>query len=85
VLVKLVEHQSSVRVLAECARQMNKCMLWSLLQVLVKWNIQRGVPVLVKTGTESRLKENLWGMLDYKLTDGQMVREGGRVSRLVDV
>nr|ACL13982.1 dihydroxyacetone reductase [Dunaliella salina] len=41
-------------------------------RILVKWSVQRGVPVLVKTGTASRLKENLWGMMDYKLTDEQM-------------
>ena len=43
-------------------------------QVLVKWSVQRGIPVLVKTGTASRLKENLIGMHDYNLTEGQMVR-----------
>jgi diketogulonate reductase-like aldo/keto reductase len=35
--------------------------------------MQRGVPVLVKTGTLGRLKENLWGMMDWKMTDEQMV------------
>lgn len=40
----------------------------------MKWGVQRGTPVLVKTGTASRLKENLLGMFDFKLTDEQMVR-----------
>jgi len=48
-------------------------------QILVKWSVQRGVPVLVKTGTASRLKENLWGMMDYKLTDAQMVSRASHI------
>ncbi len=36
--------------------------------MLIKWNIQRGVPVIAKTSSAERLKENLEGMYDWKLT-----------------
>jgi len=44
-----------------------------LLQVLVRWCIQRGIPVLVKTSTLARLKENIVGMMDWRLADEHMV------------
>lgn len=47
-------------------------------QVLVRWSMQRGVPALVKTGSLGRLKENLFGQMDYRLTDEQMVGGGAR-------
>ncbi|GFR45609.1 hypothetical protein Agub_g7006 [Astrephomene gubernaculifera] len=37
-------------------------------QVLIKWNIQRGVPVIAKTANPARLAENLAGMYDWKLS-----------------
>ncbi|GIL46419.1 hypothetical protein Vafri_3418 [Volvox africanus] len=37
-------------------------------QVLLKWNIQRGVPVIAKTSSLERLAENLGGMYDWKLS-----------------
>jgi 2,5-diketo-D-gluconate reductase A len=61
----LLPHPVVSKVAEECGKSNG--------QVLVKWSVQRGVPVLVKTGTASRLKENLWGMMDYKLSDAQMV------------
>ncbi|KAG2487994.1 hypothetical protein HYH03_013433 [Edaphochlamys debaryana] len=37
-------------------------------QVLLKWNIQRGVPVIAKTVNPARAEENLVGMYDWKLS-----------------
>ncbi|GLI59279.1 hypothetical protein VaNZ11_001128 [Volvox africanus] len=37
-------------------------------QVLLKWNIQRGVPVIAKTSNLERLAENMVGMSDWKLS-----------------
>ncbi|GLC37300.1 hypothetical protein PLESTB_001138800 [Pleodorina starrii] len=37
-------------------------------QVLLKWNIQRGVPVVTKTSNPDRLAQNLEGMYDWKLS-----------------
>uniref|UniRef100_A0A7S3QQH8 NADP-dependent oxidoreductase domain-containing protein n=1 Tax=Dunaliella tertiolecta TaxID=3047 RepID=A0A7S3QQH8_DUNTE len=60
----LLPHPVVSRVAQECGKSNG--------QVLVRWSMQRGVPVLVKTGTLGRLKENLWGMMDWRMTDEQM-------------
>lgn len=41
------------------------------LQVLLKYNMQRGVPVLAKASSPAHLAENLTGMFDWKLTNDQ--------------
>ncbi|PNW77353.1 hypothetical protein CHLRE_10g432900v5 [Chlamydomonas reinhardtii] len=37
-------------------------------QMLIKWNIQRGVPVVAKTSNAERARENLEGMYEWKLS-----------------
>lgn len=36
--------------------------------MLIKWNIQRGVPVVAKTSNAERARENLEGMYEWKLS-----------------
>jgi D-xylose reductase len=36
--------------------------------VLLKWNTQRGVPVIPKSSSEAHLRENLEGMTAWKLS-----------------
>lgn len=38
-------------------------------QVLLKWNIQRGVVVIPKASSEAHLKENISGCFDWKLSN----------------
>lgn len=38
-------------------------------QVLLKWNMQRGVPVIAKSSNPERLRENLEGMFSWKLSN----------------
>ena len=38
------------------------------MQVLLKWNIQRGVPVTPKATSAEHLAANLVGMYDWRLT-----------------
>jgi len=40
-------------------------------QVLLKWNTQRGVPVIPKASTRERLAENIEGHADWRLTYAQ--------------
>jgi len=41
-------------------------------QIILKWNIQRGVPVLVKAASLGHLKENL-DVFDWKLDETEKV------------
>ncbi|CAH1783617.1 unnamed protein product [Owenia fusiformis] len=43
----------------------------SVAQVILKWNIQRGVGVIPKSVTPSRIKENL-EVFDFKISDADM-------------
>ena len=43
-------------------------------QVLLKWNIQRGVVVIPKASSEAHLKENISGCFDWKLSNDHKVR-----------
>lgn len=45
-----------------------------LFQVLLKWNMQRGVPVIPKATSRDHLAENFVGMSDWRLTNEQKVR-----------
>lgn len=38
-------------------------------QVLLKWNMQRGVAVIPKASSEEHLRSNIEGMLDWKLSN----------------
>ena len=41
--------------------------------MLLKWNLQRGVPVIPKASSTPRQKENLDGMFTWRLTYQQKV------------
>lgn len=43
-------------------------------QVLLKWNVQRGVAVIPKAGSEPHLRENIEGLFSWRLTWDQKVR-----------
>lgn len=43
------------------------------MQVLLKYNLQRGVPVIPKASFRKHLEENLVGMFDWKLSNQQKV------------
>lgn len=43
------------------------------LQVLLKWNVQRGVAVIPKAGSEPHLRENIEGLFSWSLTWDQKV------------
>lgn len=44
-----------------------------LPQVLLKWNVQRGVGVIPKASSEARLRENSEGLFTWRLTWDQKV------------
>lgn len=46
-----------------------------LLQVLLKWNMQRGVPVIPKATSRDHLAENFVDMFTWRLTNQQKVRQ----------
>ena len=50
-------------------------------QVLLKWNLQRGVVVIPKASSEGHLRENLEGMFKWKLTNEQKVGVAGEGER----
>jgi diketogulonate reductase-like aldo/keto reductase len=37
--------------------------------VLLKWNLQRGVPVVAKASSEAHMRANLEGMTSWKLSN----------------
>ncbi|KXZ51511.1 hypothetical protein GPECTOR_12g474 [Gonium pectorale] len=60
-------------------------------QLLLKWNIQRGVPIIAKSSSPDRLAENLSGMYDWKLSyehkaalDELVAAAGGKEERFID-
>ena len=65
----LLEHPEVVKV----AHQVNK----TPAQVLLKWNVQRGVAVLPKANSEAHCRENIDGLFDWRLTwDQKVVLDG---------
>lgn len=42
-------------------------------QVLLRWNVQRGVPVIPKAGSEPHLRSNIEGLFGWRLTQEQQV------------
>lgn len=46
------------------------------VQVLLKWNMQRGVPVIPKATSREHLAENLVGMCDWRLSNQHKVSVG---------
>jgi diketogulonate reductase-like aldo/keto reductase len=46
-----------------------------VLQVLLKWNTQRGVPVIPKATSREHLAENFVGMTDWRLSNAQKVSQ----------
>lgn len=61
----LIHHPVIEEVAAECGK--------SAAQVIIKWHLQRGVIVLPKSSTQSRIRENIQ-VFDFKLSDNQMER-----------
>lgn len=57
---ELLEHPVVTKVAKETGK--------SNAQVLLKWNVQRGVAVIPKATGEAHLRENIEGMFDWKLT-----------------
>lgn len=57
---ELVDHP----IVKEVAQETGK----TCAQVLLKWNVQRGVPVIPKATSPSHLSENFQGMFEWKLT-----------------
>lgn len=45
-----------------------------LRQVLLKWNVQRGVPVIPKAGSEPHLRENIEGLFAWRLSWDQKAK-----------
>ena len=44
------------------------------MQVLLKWNTQRGVPVIPKASSPAHMISNLKGLFEWRLTYEQKVR-----------
>jgi alcohol dehydrogenase (NADP+) len=57
---ELLEHPTVTQVAQETGK--------SNAQVLLKWNLQRGIAVIPKASGESHLRDNIEGMWDWKLT-----------------
>ena len=45
-----------------------------LSQVLLRWNVQRGVAVLPKASSPAHVADNIEGLFDWRLTYDQKVR-----------
>ena len=52
---------------------LSSCLSFPAPQVLLKWNVQRGVPVIPKAGSEPHLAENIEGLFAWRLTWDQKV------------
>ena len=42
--------------------------------MLLKWNVQRGVPVIPKASSPEHMQSNIEGLFDWRLTYDQKVR-----------
>ncbi|KAL4530235.1 hypothetical protein Ndes2526B_g02402 [Nannochloris sp. 'desiccata'] len=56
----LLEHPEVVRVASEVGK--------APAQVLLRWNVQRGVAVIPKAGSEPHMKENIAGLCEWRLS-----------------
>lgn len=56
----LLEHPEVVRIASEVGK--------SPAQVLLRWNIQRGVAVVPKSGSEPHLRDNIHGLFEWRLS-----------------
>lgn len=43
-------------------------------QVLLRWNIQRGVPVIPRSNTPANIRANAEGLFDWRLSEAQKVQ-----------
>jgi len=59
----LLGHEVVGRIAAQCGR--------SPAQVLLKWNMQRGVPVIPRSATPANIAANIEGAFTWKLTNEQ--------------
>lgn len=54
------------------------CIAWlrtmRVWQVLLRWNVQRGVPVIPRSNTPANIEGNAKGLFDWALTESQKVR-----------
>ena len=50
-----------------------KGLLQTNTQVILKWNMQRGIAVIPKASSESHLRENIDGCFDWKLSNEHKV------------
>lgn len=65
---KLVKHP----VLVELAKKHNK----TVPQIILRWDVQKEIIVIPKSGNRNRLKENI-DIFDFELTEGEMVQIDG--------
>lgn len=63
---ELMTHPAVLEVAAEAGK--------SPAQVLLKWNVQRGVAVIPKAGSEPHLRENIEGLFSWSLTWDQKAK-----------
>jgi diketogulonate reductase-like aldo/keto reductase len=63
---ELMTHPAVQQVAAETGR--------SPAAVLLKWNVQRGVAVIPKAGSEPHLRENIEGLFSWRLTWDQKAK-----------
>jgi alcohol dehydrogenase (NADP+) len=52
-------------------------------QVLLRWNVQRGVAVLPKASSQSHMVDNIQGLWEWQLTYEQKVRRVHRAQKQV--
>ena len=48
--------------------------LYLVLQVLLQWNIQRGVPVIPRSTSEKNIRGNIEGAFAWELSESQKAR-----------
>ena len=68
----LLAHPAVLEVAAEAGR--------SAAQVLLKWNVQRGVPVIPKASSREHVADNIEGLFAWRLTWDQKARGGLRAA-----
>ena len=69
-----------------CTHTETACVAWLRLQgwqVLLRWNVQRGVPVIPRSNTPANIEANAKGLFDWALTESQKVRLTSRDNLLL--